>query len=307
MHFTRNLEKDQVTEYHKRLKHSMVKHRLTPRLRALRNTGSGDSDIKKLQQRWVHIAVDYLLYLVEKHVKWISRPISYIVQYYRIKEVSNLVSRLIRCNASNYFVYKPLMELHTCLMDVMNDSEVFRHYHILNKTLEWLDELRDNASAINNAFESHWKELFVPDPIFNGKKVAFRRHNNGLESSHRRIRKAIRERTGRSETNSEMEQFGDLLAILSNLWNPTYQKEILQDVKDLGYSLSPFIKDLPKLRKEYRKSRTGPEIHIADEKRMGILEDFIHVLESAKSSDELVDTLQFILGVEEDMGAVCLC
>ena len=71
--------------------------------------------------------------------------------------------------------------------------------------------------------------------------------------------------------------------------------------------LSPFINDLPKLRKEYRKSRTSPEIPIADEKRMGILEDFIYVLESAKSSDELVDTLQSILGVEEDMGAVCLC
>ena len=41
--------------------------------------------------------------------------------------------------------------------------------------------------------------------------------------------------------------------------------------------------------------------------KMGILEDFIDVLESAKSSDELVDTLQSILGVEEDMGAVCLC
>ena len=78
-------------------------------------------------------------------------------------------------------------------------------------------------------------------------------------------------------------------------------------MKDIGYSLSPFIKDLPKLRKEYRKSRSGPEIPIADEKRMGIPEDFIYVLESAKSSDELVDTLQAILCVEEDMGAVCLC
>jgi len=78
-------------------------------------------------------------------------------------------------------------------------------------------------------------------------------------------------------------------------------------VKDLRYSFSQFIKDLPKLRKEYRKSRTGPEIPIADEKRMGILEDFIDVLESAKSSDELADTLQSIVGVEEDMGAVCLC
>ena len=74
------------------------------------------------------------------------------------------------------------------------------------------------ASGINNAFESHWEELFVPDPIVNGKKVAFRRHNNGLESSHRRTRKAIRERTGRSETNSEMEQFGDSEAFLIKLF-----------------------------------------------------------------------------------------
>ena len=57
----------------------------------------------------------------------------------------------------------------------------------------------------------------------------------------------------------------------------------------------------------YHETRKGPEIPIADEKRMGILEDFIHVLESAKSSDELVVTLQSILGVEENMGAVCLC
>jgi len=46
-----------------------------------------------------------------------------------------------------------------------------------------------------------------------------------------------------------------ILAILSNLWNPTYQKEILRDVVDLGYSLSPFVNDLPKHRKEYRETR----------------------------------------------------
>ncbi len=102
------------------------------------------------------------------------------------------------------------------------------------------------ASTINNTFESHWDELFVPDPIIDGKKVPFRRHNNGLESSHRRIRKGIRERTGKSETNREMEQFGDLLAILSNLWNEVYQKEILYDMEDLGSSSSMFVKDLPR-------------------------------------------------------------
>jgi len=64
-------------------------------------------------------------------------------------------------------------------------------------------------------------------------------------------------------------------SILLNLKNrKTYLKAI-------GYSLSPFINDLPKLRKEYRKSRSGPEMPIADEKRMVILEDFILVLGSA--------------------------
>jgi len=83
--------------------------------------------------------------------------------------------------------------------------------------------------------------LFVPDPIIDGKNVPFRRHNNGSESSYRRIRKGIRERTGKSETNRETEQFGDLLAILPNLWNEVYRKEILYDVGDLGWSLSSLL------------------------------------------------------------------
>jgi hypothetical protein len=77
-----------------------------------------------------------------------------------------------------------------------------------------------------------------------------------------------------------MEQFGDLLAILSNLWNKTYQKEILHDVEDLGYSLSQFINNLPKLRKECPEDRKDSEMPIADEKRMGVPEDFVQVLES---------------------------
>ena len=57
-----------------------------------------------------------------------------------------------------------------------------------------------------------------------GKKVPFRRHNNVLESSHHRIRIGIRERTGKYEANREMQQFGKLFAILSNLWNEVHQK-----------------------------------------------------------------------------------
>jgi len=161
------------------------------------------------------------------------------------------------------------------------------------------------ASTINKAFKSHWDELFVPDPIIDGKKVPFRRHNNGLESSHRRIRKGIRERTGKSETNRDMEQFGDLLAILSNLWNEVYQKEILCDMGDLGCSLGMFVKDLPRLRKEYRGVRKGPTVPIADMKRISVLESFVEVLESDNQSSELISVLQSILGAEARVGAVC--
>jgi hypothetical protein len=229
----------------------------------------------------------------------------------------------------------------------LEDTKVLEYFSILEKILQWLDELRDNlritrknnlkdskpidfdfeldvvlikikevllkirteswklekqyqriASTIIDAFESHWEELFVPDPIVNGRKISFRRHNNGLESSHRKIRKGIRERTGKSETNSEMEQFGDLLAILSNLWNETYQKEILQDVVDIGRSLSPFVKDLPRLRQEYRETRRGAAIPIDDEERLDILENFIEIFENNELDSVLISSLQSILEVE---------
>jgi hypothetical protein len=112
------------------------------------------------------------------------------------------------------------------------------------------------------------------------------------------IRKSIRERTGKSETNYEMEQFGDLLAILSNLWNETYQKEILQDVVYIGRSLSPFVKDLARLRKEYRETRRGNAIPIDDEVRFNILEDFIEVFENNELDSVLMSSLQTILEME---------
>jgi len=347
VHFLSDLEKDLITDYHKKLKNSIVKHNLTSRLKSLRyeNNDSGDSMIKRIQDRWIHIAVDHLLFPIEKHVKWMRRPISYFIQYRRIKTVSDLVQRLIYCDASNNFYHEPLMELHESLKYVLEDSVVLGHFSIMEKVLKWLDELRDElritrqnnlkdskpidieldrikikikevllkirmecrkldeqyqriASTIIDAFESHWEELFVLDPVVNGRKISFRRHNNGLESSHRRIRKGIRERTGKSETNSEMEQFGDLLAILSNLWNETYQKEILQDVVYIGRSLSPFVKDLPRLRDEYRETRRGDMIPIADEERINILENFIDVFENNELDSVLISSLQSILEVD---------
>ena len=95
------------------------------------------------------------------------------------------------------------------------------------------------------------------------------------------------------------------MAILSNLWNETYQKEILFDIEDLGRSLSPFVNDIPRLRNEYREIIRGPAIPIADVRQMGVMEDFIEVLELTKPSGELISTLQAILGAEMSVEAVC--
>ncbi len=352
VHFIRDLEKDLVTKYHKNVKSAIVKHKLTPKLKALRSNKHQFNEIIDLEERWVHVAVDYLLYPVEKHIKWISLPIAYFVQYRRVKEIYGYVKRLIELNASKNLFCKPLVDLKACLKSVLDDPNVVCFYSLLEKTLEWLDKLREQlqitrknhlkdnhqdetdietvkknvkeilnsihnegkdlggkypkiASDINAAFDNHWDELFVPNPIINGKKIHFKRHNNGLESSHRRTRKSIRERTGRSETNCEMEQFGDLLAIASNLWNKTYQEKVLDDVDDLCTTLLPFVNNLPKLRKEYHDVRRGPEIPIHDSKRLDILEKFLNVLESTEFQDTLIPELQSILCVTNEAETTC--
>ena len=93
-------------------------------------------------------------------------------------------------------------------------------------------------------------------------------------------------------------RLGASLAILSNLWNETYQKEILQDVVYIGRSLSPFVKDLPRLRNEYRETRRWDTIPIDDEERFGILENFIDVFENNELDSVLISSLQSILEVE---------
>ncbi len=355
VHFVRDLEKDLVTQYHKRLRSSIVKHKLTSKLRKLRNIHKRkvelDDDIKQFLRDWVHIAIDYLLHPIVKRLKWISQPISYFLQYVRIKEIHNLVKRFIRWTASQNVFFKPVMIFDTYLKSVLKDEKVLDGYCLLQQILDWLNELRGHlrisrenhlkdspaedidleqtmkdtrealakirkegrekgekypqiALKINRAFTKHWDELFVPYPVVNGKRIVFRRHNNGLESSHRRTRKAIRERTGRAATSIEMEQFGDLLAILSNLWSKTYQDEILNDVEDLASELSKFVDDLPRLRKEHRSKRRGAELPIADKKRLPILKDFIDTLETTEDSEELIRRLHSILGFENNVGVV---
>ncbi len=350
VHFIRDLEKNVLTGSHKALKGSIVKHKLTKKLREFQIVSTGETNFENLQRQWVHIAADYLLHPVVKQLKWLSRPIPYHYQYIRVTEIAGLTRRLIQWNAANNIMCRPLMDLDTSLQRIQGDSKVHSNYRQLQRVLGWLEGVRTdlrltrmnhlkdssmdetdihivlkdikarlstisregnelggkyvgNAKKITDAFERHWDELFVPYPVVNGIKIRFKRHNNGLESSHRRIRKSIRERTGKAETNLEMEQFGDLVAIVSNLWNPKYQKEIMSDVSDLAASLSPFVEELPRLREQYRVARAGPEFPIADSGRKECLELFVRSLESQNPIDEIMHICQ--LFVPKNATAAC--
>jgi hypothetical protein len=154
------------------------------------------------------------------------------------------------------------------------------------------------ALSLRDAFEGHWEELFVPVPVVNGRPFNFRRHNNALETSHRRTRKSIRERTGREQTRMEMEQHGDLLAILSNLRNPVYQALALGDIKDLGESLAQFIPELPRLRAEYRLTRAGPERPVPDDDRLPMMLSFVQLVESSQDDQAILPRLMGLVRLE---------
>ena len=350
IHFLRNLEKNLVTNAHKSLKKSIVGQNFTSKIRDLRTVLRTEIPHKNLQNLWVHMAIDYLLHPVVKRAKWLSCPISYYIQYIRIKEISDLINRLIFSNAKNLFVCQSVMELNKFLKQILEDSEVSCNFDQVQRTLGWLNDIRTQlgitrtnhlkdslpivanfdatlkdikntldrivmegkelggkykriALSIMTSFNNHWDELFVPDPIIDGKRITFKRHNNSLESSHRRIRKSIRERTGNSETNREMEQFGDLLAIISNLWNENYQKEIIGDIYDIARHLGPFVGELSHLRNEYRMVRIGPELPISDNKRKNCLELFVRSLESDRPMEDMM--LIFESFFQVGAGAVC--
>ncbi len=352
VHFLRNAESVFLSETHAKLKRLITRHRLTKHLRSLRVTGvEQERNIKGLERLWVHVAVDYLLHPVKHQTKWLSAPIPHFVQYQRIVQVASLVKRIVRWNASRYFVCNAVAELQQCLQEVLEDQDVRNAFSVVHRTIRWLDlvrtplrisratQLKDTppdgrniedakaklrialdrvtqegcemggeyhriACAIRESVEGHWDELFVPYPVVNGKLIRFRRHNNALEQAHRWTRKGIRERTGKEQTQLEMEQFGDLLAILSNLWNRTYQRRVLGDVRSLSDALAQFAHELPRLRTEYRMARTGPERPISDARRIDVLQDFIQAMESSDNDENLIQRLQSIVGADMPAEAI---
>ena len=109
----------------------------------------------------------------------------------------------------------------------------------------------------------------------------------------------IRRRTGRSRTDKEMIKYGSLRAVISNLENETYAKEVLTDVKDFVYEMQSITnEEIQESRKLIRKHPRCPLVY-SDKKRPEILQKFIEILEDFHwSSEENIEEWPSILNSE---------
>lgn len=287
----------------------------------------------KKQARWLSLAIPYyyqyqrikeISILTQRLIQWnasmyfVCEPVMKLFTLLRkvledieVRIAFNVIHRTVQWLD---LVREPLrISRTTHLQDIPPEKLGIRDVEILLRSIlvkitkegqELGNEYHRVASIIKKEFDRHWDELFIPYPLINGTPIWFRRHNNTLERSHRWARKSIRQRTGREQTQIEMEKYGDLLAIVSNLWNPVYQQQIMGDIENLSHMLGKYIPELPRLRREYHLGRRGPERPIADEKRISVLEGFLRILESSFDGDSIMEKLVDLIG--EEAGEICL-
>jgi hypothetical protein len=126
---------------------------------------------------------------------------------------------------------------------------------------------------------NHMDELFVEVKNMNGEEIRIVRHNGIEELNHRWSRMHIRRRTGRSRTTMEMEKYGALLAVFSNIENEEYIKTVLSDVKDFVRDMQDVTgKELLEARRLIRTFPQSPLIK-SDADRTGILREFIKLID----------------------------
>lgn len=148
------------------------------------------------------------------------------------------------------------------------------------------DEFQKASEKIRKICQDHMEELFVKVDDQDGNEMKIVRHNGVEELNHRWSRMHIRRRTGRSRTAKEMTKYGALLAVLSNLENETYVKEVLTDVKDFVYEMQSVTnEEIQDARKLIRKHPHRPLVY-SDKKRPELLKKFVEILEDSDGGSE---------------------
>jgi hypothetical protein len=160
-------------------------------------------------------------------------------------------------------------------------------------------EFIDISKKICENCEKHLEELFVKVKNKNGNEIKIIRHNGLEELNHRWSRMHIRRRTGRSRTTMEMEKYGALFAVFSNIEYEDYIKTILFDVID-------FVKEMQNISEievlEARKLiRTFPQSPLIrfDSERPVILRKFIEFMNDEYDDISDVDIENWIKNLKQ--------
>jgi hypothetical protein len=143
------------------------------------------------------------------------------------------------------------------------------------------DKYEEISKRIFQNCHDHMDELFVEVKDMNGEEIRIIRNNGIEELNHRWSRMHIRRRTGRSRTTMEMEKYGALLAVFSNIENEDYIKTVLDDVKDFVWEMQEVTES--EVLEARRLIRTFPQSPLirSDSERPRILRDFIRLVDDA--------------------------
>ena len=126
--------------------------------------------------------------------------------------------------------------------------------------------------------ENHMEELFVKVMNKKGDEIKIVRNNGIEELNHRWSRMHIRRRTGRSRTTKEMEKYGALLAVFSNIENKDFINKVLNDVLDFVREMQNITEgEIQKARKLIRTFPQCPLIR-SDARRPTILKEFVKII-----------------------------
>jgi hypothetical protein len=126
--------------------------------------------------------------------------------------------------------------------------------------------------------ENHMEELFVKVMNKKGDEIKIVRNNGIEELNHRWSRMHIRRRTGRSRTTKEMEKYGALLAVFSNIENENYINIVLGGVVDFVRDMQNVAED--EIQNARKLIRTFPQCPLirSDARRPLVLREFIAMI-----------------------------
>ena len=180
----------------------------------------------------------------------------------RLVEVLGMLRTIVMWNAWHNKKIGFVLKFNKYLKKMVDTNEVMMWYKKIQCIWKWFEEIR---KVLNK----------------NGEEIKIVRNNGIEELNHRWSRMHIRRRTGRSRTTKEMEKYGALLAVFSNIENEEFIKTVLGDVKD-------FVRDIQEVTESEvlearRLIRTFPQSPLirSDSERPGILREFIRLIDDA--------------------------